>query len=292
MVLYKVVGKKVVFTAHNVNSAKRDGKDSWFNRVTLKGQYCLCDHILVHTEKMRQELVKDFSVPGGKVTVIPFGINNTLPNTELTIEEAKKNLGLRKENKTILFFGRISPYKGLSYLVDALKLLVETDVNYRVLLVGQVKDCPDYWSDIQRAISTHRLDEYLIERIDFVPDEEVEVYFKAADVSVLPYKDIFQSGVLFLSYSFGLPVIASDVGSFREDIREGRTGFLCKALDAKDLARVISNYFSSSLFAELPERRAEIRAYANDRYSWKNVALIITDVYSKLLLDGSSTRNE
>ena len=49
-------------------------------------------------------------------------------------------------------------------------------------------------------------------RPEFIPDDETEIYFKAADVLVLPYRDIYQSGVLFLGHSFGLPVLAADVG--------------------------------------------------------------------------------
>ena len=89
MVYYKMLGKQIVFTAHNVNAGTRDGDDSFLNRTTLRFQYRLCDHIFVHTRLMKSELVSSFAVPPNKVTVIPFGINNTVPNTELTPETAK-----------------------------------------------------------------------------------------------------------------------------------------------------------------------------------------------------------
>ncbi len=72
-------GKKVVFTAHNVNAGRRDKKDSWLNRITLKCQYKLADHVFVHTKKMKNELVGEFDVEAEKVTVIPYGINNAVP---------------------------------------------------------------------------------------------------------------------------------------------------------------------------------------------------------------------
>ncbi|MBX6326567.1 MAG: glycosyltransferase, partial [Chthoniobacterales bacterium] len=78
MLYYKLLGKRVVLTAHNVNAGRRDGNDSWLNRVSLKIQYRLSDHIFVHTNGMKNELVTAFRVPEAKVTVIPFGINLSL----------------------------------------------------------------------------------------------------------------------------------------------------------------------------------------------------------------------
>src|SRR5438552_14206802 len=77
MFYYKLLGKKLVFTAHNVNIRKRDCTDTWLNRFSLKVQYQLVDHIFVHTERMKQELLSDFGIQEQKVSVIPFGINNT-----------------------------------------------------------------------------------------------------------------------------------------------------------------------------------------------------------------------
>src|SRR5205814_8670289 len=105
---------------------------------------------------------------------------------------------------------------------------------------------------------------------------------KAADVLVLPYSHVFQSGVLFLGYSFGLPAIAADVGSLKEEVIEGKTGFMFKPRDVSDLARKIDRYFKSDLFHNLEAHRTYIKGYANERYSWCKVARITTSVYAKL----------
>ena len=84
MLYYKLLGKRIVLTAHNVNAGRRDAKDTRLNRLTLGIQYRLADRIFVHTEKMKRELIEEFSVQGSRVTVIPFGINNSVPNTSLT----------------------------------------------------------------------------------------------------------------------------------------------------------------------------------------------------------------
>jgi len=283
MLYYELLGKKVVLTLHNVNRGKRDSNDSWLNRFSLKIQYGLSDHILVHTEKMKRELLSDFDIQESKVSVIPFGINNTVPNTALTTLEAKKQLGVSSSDKTVLFFGNIAPYKGLEYLVAAFTEIAKKDVGYRLIIVGKPKGSEDYWKQIQQTIARSGIGDRVIEKIEYVPDETTELYFKAADVLILPYTYVFQSGVLFLGYSFGLPVIAADVGTLKEDIIEGKTGFTFRPQDSSDLARVICQYFDSELFRNLESQRRAIKEYANERYSWSKVAATTSIVYSTLL---------
>jgi D-inositol-3-phosphate glycosyltransferase len=285
MLYYKALGKRIAFTAHNVNQAQRDGNDSWLNRVTLRLQYRLCDHIFVHTQKMKAELCQEFAVTEKTVTVIPFPINNALPDTELTSVEAKRRLGLREDERAILFFGRVRPYKGTEYLLDAFRLLsTKKQVNYRLIIAGEpIKGCEEYLKGIQRIVTRDFDQGQVMLRMQFIPDDEVEVYLKAADVLVLPYKEIFQSGVLFLAYAFGLPVVATDVGSFREEIVEGNTGFLCKAGDPPEMTRAIEAYFASNLYKNLNARRREIKEYANTNHSWHAVADLTCGAYAKML---------
>ena len=282
MLYYRLLGKRIVLTAHNVNAGKRDQSDSWLNRISLKTQYHLTDHIFVHANEMKKQLVTDFGIPDEKVSVIPFGINNTVPNTSLSSAQAKWQLGTSEHDKVLLFFGNIAPYKGLEYLVDAFCELVKEDSSYRLLVIGAPKGSSSYWSEIERTIANNGTGGRIIEKIEYVPDETTELYFKAADVLILPYARVFQSGVLFLGYSFGLPAIGTDVGSLKEEIIEGKTGFICRPCDATDLARVIKNYFDSELFHNLEGARADIKRYANKRYSWDKVATITKSVYSRL----------
>jgi D-inositol-3-phosphate glycosyltransferase len=283
MLYYRLLGKRIVFTAHNVNAGKRDSNDSVINRLSLRVQYWLSHHIFVHTEMMKKELLDDFGVKPGKASVIPFGINETLPSTDLTPAQAKAQLPVQSSEKTMIFFGNIAPYKGLHYLIEALAQLPKDDSGYRLIVAGRPKGCEDYWAQIQMTIDRCNVRDRIIQRIEYIPDEKVEVYLKAADVLLLPYTHIFQSGVLFLAYGFGLPVIVSDVGSMREDVVEGRTGFVCRPKDPVDLARQIQNFFSSDLYRNLQERRADIKTYASERYSWTKVGDIARGVYTSLL---------
>ena len=100
---------------------------------------------------------------------------------------------------------------------------------------------------------------------------------------MLPYRHIYQSGVLFLGYSFGLPVIAADVGALKDEIVEGKTGFVFKPEDPVDLAATIKRYFASDLFANLSGRRAGIRDSALELHSWDEVGRLTMNVYSNLL---------
>ncbi len=283
MLYYRSLGKKIVFTVHNVNADKRDSKDTRLNRLTLRIQYQLTHHIFVHTEKMKQELFEEFGVPGSRVTVIPFGINNAVPNTSLTPADAKQRLGLRKGERVILFFGRITPYKGLEYLIDAFRQVLAQDDNYRLIIAGRPDRCEEYWRAIHEGIRDDVQRGHILLRADFVPDSETEIYFKAADAVILPYRDIYQSGVLFLGHSFGLPVLAADVGSLKEEIVEGKTGVSFRSEDPDDIARAIKQYFASDLYTELDNRRAEIRDYATERHSWDVVGRMTTGVYASLL---------
>jgi len=280
---YRFLGKKIVLTLHNVNAGRRDSNDTRLNRLTLRMQYRLANHLFVHTEKMRLELIEEFGVPETRVTVIPFGINNAVPNTHLAPGDAKLRLGIRECERAILFFGNIAPYKGLEYLVAAFQQLLAGRDAYRLMIAGTPKKCEGYWKMIRQVVDNIAPHGRVLLRAEFIPDEETEVYFKAADVLVLPYTHIYQSGVLFLGYSFGLPVIASDVGSLREEIVEGKTGYVCKPEDPVDLATSVERYFASDLYADLKNRRQEIRDYATERHSWDVVGELTCEVYGRLL---------
>jgi glycosyltransferase involved in cell wall biosynthesis len=283
MLFYKLTGKRIVLTAHNVNAGRRDGTDSGLNRITLRFQYKLTDHLFVHTKKMKDELVQAFAVEPNKVTVIPYGINNAVPFSELTRDDARRTLGLRQDEKVILSFGAIKQYKGLEDLVAAFQQIAAKG-DCRLVIAGErKKGHEDYWRSIQQAIYRGPHRDKILQKIGFIPDSEIESYYKAADVAVLSYTEIFQSGILFLTYAYGVPVIATDVGSFSEDIVEGRTGFVCKPRDPADLAATIERFFASDLYKELDDRHQDIRDYALASHSWDTVGRITRDVYSKVI---------
>jgi len=283
LIYCKLLGKEIVFTAHNINKGERDGTDSLLNRVSLRIQYRLVDHILVHTPKMKEQLVQTFGVRDEKITIVPFGTYDMVPQSALTGAEARKRLGLSCANRTILFFGHIAPYKGIDLLVDAFARLAAQHQDYRLVIAGgPMKESEQHWQQVQRVIEESAMREQVLEHGRFIDDKEIELYFKAADVLVLPYTHIFQSGVLFMSYTFGLPVIATDIGSFSRDIVEGFTGYLCRPNDPIDLAKIIDKYFSSEMFKNIDEQRLKIKSFIQASHSWDVAAARTSEVYDRL----------
>lgn len=284
MLFYRLLGKRVVMTAHNVNTRRRDGNDSLFNRLTLRLQYTLSNHIFVHTESMKQELVRDYGVSPAVVSVITYGINNAIPDTSLTPEEAKRKIGFDETAKIILFFGAIAPYKGLDLLAEAFLKLVRSKRDFRLVIAGLPKGgCEGYLRGVREALRGEIEAGTVVEKIGYVSDEETEIYLKAADVLALPYRAIFQSGILIMAASFGLPVVATDVGSFRADIFALQSGLVCRPNDSDDLARAIDEYFRGDLYRHISEHRSRIRRLARQNHSWVSVAATTKSAYLGLV---------
>lgn len=285
MAALRLAGKWSVLTAHNVNTKKRDGKDSWWNRFTLRCQYSLTDCIFVHSEKAAQELQHDFGVPPQRTRVIPFGINNSLPPKGLDSPTARRTLRLREEDKVILFFGGIRPYKGLHFLIDAFEILTaNAPSSFRLIVAGEVKkEATEYWKRLSERIARSPAASRISLRPEFIPDAETECYFMAADVFALPYTFVYQSGVLFLGYNYGLPVVATRVGTLEDEVIAGETGYVCEPESAESLATTLRKYFASDLYRELPRRRQHIRSYALEAYSWDRVAQQTVAVYADLM---------
>lgn len=290
-IYYKILGKKLIFTAHDINYRKLVGSDTVINRLSLKFMYRIVDHLIVHTEKMKTELIENYNVRANRISVIPFGINIVMPNTELTSMQAKFKLKLEENDKIILFFGNIAPYKGLELLILALIHLKVRLKKFKLMIAGRIKhDCKAYWDNILKLIEEHDLKDNIIERIEYIPEEEAEIYFKSADVLILPYKNIFQSGVIYTAYYFGLPVVATDIGSLKEDIVEGKTGFVCRPEDPKDLAEKIYLYYHSDLYKDLKANREKIIKYANENHSWERTGDKTYAVYQNIQLESKRTR--
>lgn len=282
-VFYKLKRKKLILTAHNVNARKRDGNDTWANRATLRAMYSMLDHIFVHTELSKDELVRDYRVAPGKVTVIPFGLNTHVPDTPLSKSEARTLLGLGAGEEVLLFFGQIAPYKGLDLLVEALKILSSRQSGCRLIIAGRAKPGAEpYWQAVRSRLGSDGVHTRTLVKDNFIPDEEISILFTAADALVLPYRAIYQSGPLSLAYRFGLPVIATRVGSFDRDVIPDVTGLLCEPENPHDLARAIRRYFDSELYLDGDQARKRIEEIGRERYSWDGISRRIVEVYATL----------
>lgn len=264
----RLFGHTVVLTVHNINAAKRDNRDNALNRFTLRYLYNTAHLLIVHTPQSKAELMKEFPVKESKIAIIKHGMNNRVMQRGISRVEARMHFGLKSEEKVVLFFGNIDYYKGLDLLVDSLLLLpVEFRRNLKVLIAGNSK-YPDYTGPVIEKTKSPELKDCVISRIGYIPDEEVEYYFTAADCIVLPYRNIYQSGVVFIAYTFGLPLLAADVGNFRNDVPAGKAGYLFESGNTGDLSKTILKYFESEMYHNLDSTRKALKDWAWDNYSW------------------------
>jgi D-inositol-3-phosphate glycosyltransferase len=280
---YKLFGKKLVHTAHNINKDARDNRATFLRRISLKTMYHLMDCIIVHTQKMKEELCSFFHVSPEKVVVIAHGINNRIPRRGVSQKEARGKLGIELTAHAILFFGQIDEYKGVEKLIDAASLLVRENPAVVLMIAGKPKRQMTYATQLKSQAANILPKSNVLFRLQFIPVDEVETYFAAADCLVLPYKRIYQSGVIFLAYRFGLPIIATDVGSFREDIIDGVTGFICKPDNAEDITEKLRRFFDSNLFRQGEQTHVRIIELAEQKYSWSTISRQTYEVYAKVL---------
>src|SRR5207244_2662451 len=107
--------------------------------------------IFVHTQTMKHELVEEFNVAANKVTVVPFGINDVIPRSTATRAAAKQQLGFGLDDRVMLFFGNVAPYKGVEDLIRALAALVQGDRRFTLILAGRPKNkgCEAYWRQLE-----------------------------------------------------------------------------------------------------------------------------------------------
>ena len=275
----RLFGHKVVLTVHNINAGKRDNRDTSINRLTLRTLYRLSNKLIVHTPQSKVELMNEFPVAESKIEVIKHGMNNRVAKKGTTTAQARLHFGLNEDDKVILFFGNIDYYKGLDILIESLLILnKDRNCNYKVLIAGNSKS-PEYTAQVLEKAADPRLKGCIDAKIQYIPDEDVELYFMASDCIVLPYRNIYQSGVIFMAYTFGLPLIVTDVGNFRNDVIEGKTGFLVKPEDPEDLAKIIADYFKTDLYTELEKTREEIQNWAWQNYSWEVIGSKTRELY-------------
>jgi len=281
----KLLGETLAFTAHNVDDQTRDGRrGTLLNRLSLRFLYTAVDHIFVHTDPMKRELADAFGVPDAKITVVPFGLNKVIPVSSATRSAARRAFGFAPDERVLLFFGNIAPYKGVDDLLRALAILVREGGPFTLILAGRVKDaaCAAYWAELERLIAHLGLGARVRKEIRYIPDGDVGLFFRASDVSVLPYRRVYQSGVVALSYAQGLPVIASDIDSLRADVVAGETGLLFRAGDVQHLAATIRAYYASEAFQDSDSCSRRLREYAARRFSWAANVELACAAYERL----------
>ena len=268
-------GVRIVVTAHDVIPFNA----GLHTRALYQQLYASADALIVHAEQNRVELLDQFHLDPARVTVIPHG--HYLPYTGdrlLSQGEARAGLGLAAGTPVLLFFGQIKRVKGLDTLLQAMPEVIAAHPDAKLLIAGQV--WKDSWDRYQSLIDELGLGAHTRARIAYIPDEEVEAYYRAADVVVLPYRRIYQSGVLLMAWSFGRPVVASDVGGLGESVRDHETGLLVPPGEPRALAGAINELLADRALSEA--MGAAGRRMVEQEFAWDRIAQRTAALYASL----------
>lgn len=233
----RMYGFRIVVTAHDVESftGARDKKKSQEILSSV-------DKVIAHNEVSKKELLNKIEIPSDMVTVIPHGNYVDYVKVSPDRAEARKAIGLSDQDKVILFFGQIKAVKGLDILLRSLPQVTERYTDLKLVIAGKV--WKDDFSIYENLIRDNGLDRNVIRHIHYIPDSKVADYYRVADLVVLPYRKIYQSGVLLMAMSYSVPVLVSDIAGMTEIIMDGKTGYVFKSEDVSDLSAKLVNIFS------------------------------------------------
>jgi glycosyltransferase involved in cell wall biosynthesis len=233
------------------------------------------DGFVAQSDQVRRDL--DRIVPGidpGRVLTAPHPVYDfTAPGqTQKTQGAARTALGLSPDARLVLYFGFIKPYKGVMHLIDAVPRLRERyGREIQVLIVGDIYGDRRPYHDRIDALGV----EQNLKLVDsFVPDDEIQDYFLAADLVVLPYVSATQSGIVQIAYNYEKPVVTTNVGGLPEVVLCEKTGFLVPPGDPGALAAAVIRFFDEGWAGRMA---AEI-AREKDKYSWDRTVVAIENL--------------
>lgn len=221
----KSLGYKLLYTAHNIISHDSPFKDRERKFRQRVSEYF--DHILVHGEFAKRRIVDEIGVDPNKVTIVPHGSYEGYYPDSTSKEVARDRFGIDPSAYVFLFFGNIKGYKGVDKLLDAYSEVKRQRPNVRLILAGRV-----FEESVRiRIESVARKDSSVIFHSGFIEERDVQYYFKAADIVVLPYRRILTSGAAILSVSYHKPVIAPRSGLIPELVANDDLGHLFDSYD-------------------------------------------------------------
>ncbi|MBK9225784.1 MAG: glycosyltransferase [Ignavibacteria bacterium] len=255
----KKTGAKVMFICDNVIPHEHRIGDETLIKLIFK----VGDYFMIHSKSVENDLLK-FS-KGKPFMLSPHPVYNIFgPATGKTEsrEVIKEKFGIDLGNeKVILFFGYIRRYKGLPYLINAMKE-INAKMKVKLMIVGEFYEDEKPTHDLIDSLGLKN-DIFVIS--DYIPNEEVKYFFCASDVLVLPYIDATQSGIIQIAYYYDKPVIATNVGGLGEVVIDGKTGFVVEPRSSKSIADAIIEYYDKDLEKEFSANVAEEKK----KYSWE-----------------------
>lgn len=265
LIVLKYLGVKIVWTAHNLLNHPRRyvALDKFFSRLMVR----LADKIIVHCETAKTEVAKFFGINRNKITVIPHGNYISYYQNTIDRQQARNKLGVSADDIVYLYFGLIRPYKGVFELIDAFNSIEAP--NGKLILAGK----PHRNITVDDLEASIQANPNIITRFEYVPDDDIQIYFNAADVVVLPFKDLLTSGSIILAMSFGKAIIAPKIGCIQDALDE-EGGILYCSSKTNGLTRALEN----ALNADLAKMGKHNFACAT-QWQWSDIGQRTYDLY-------------
>ena len=276
--ILKLFGVKIIYTAHDVHPFEYNDRILHL----YKKLYQTPDLIIIHSEKSKQDIIRLLDVDEKKINTIRFGNYDFIADKfHFNEEESRKKIGLNNIDNVLLFFGSVRNYKGVEYLLAAFKRIKENNIVDNLKLIFAGGGNWKFFSIDQVNLEYIKNNQDIIADINYIYFyDKVPIYFSAADVLVLPYRNISMSAVLTLSYAYSKPVIATKVGGFPEYVQDGETGFLIEPENVDALVHSIKKAFDDK--EKLRDMGRKARLFAEKEMDWNTIALKTIELYKTL----------
>lgn len=274
VLLARLLGRKLVITAHDVESFVSSLEVPFISRMA----YRLAHRVIAHNNISSDELKVRLHVPDDKIAVIPHGNYLHALRTMPPVDIAKAKFGIPAHAKVLLFFGQIKDVKGLDLLLKAMPFVLQHQPDAVLLIAG--KPWKTDFSVYQAKIDELGINHACITHIKFIADDEVPLYYAAADLVVLPYLRIYQSGVLLMAMSYGKTVLVSNIPGMLEVVQDQETGFVFHSGNVDDLAQRICTIFTDQPIMKSVAKRGY--KLMKDKYDWAVIGNKTKDIYASL----------
>ncbi|MBW2092346.1 MAG: glycosyltransferase [Deltaproteobacteria bacterium] len=247
-------------------------------RVTTEKELAKsCNRIVAATAREKAELIRYYGAPLDSISVVPCGVNLELFKPE-DKKAARQQLGFNYLESIVLFVGRIDPLKGIDRLLEA-KACLQNNPEFKLIIIGGDDHLKPEWLKLKRISRDLGLGDSVL-FVGRVKQEDLSLYYSAADVCVVPSHHESFGLVALESLACGTPVVATKVGGIEDIVQEGKTGYLVTGDISRSLADRIATVLSDSnagLYSPNVLRSSVIE------YSWANIADAVIEVYRGML---------
>lgn len=248
---------KILYICHNVFPHERFPADKWLTTIALKQ----ADYYITHSNSDAKDLKSIIPNPKMSVTVHPA--YNFFKRKNMSKQEAREILTLLPSEKVILFFGLVREYKGLKHLLNAMVILKEK-LQIKLLIAGDFAGKRESYDEL---IMSNRIEKNVNITDGHISISEVEKFFAACDLVVLPYESATQSGVIQVAYSFEKPVLATRVGGLPDVVFDGETGYVVEPQNPAKIAEAVIDFYENNRSEDFV-KGIEREKY---RYSWERM---------------------